>query len=228
MKILHDAVFFSVSLIALFLLQACSSQPDFEEEQVEYDIPEITPIPNSYGSIYGSGWTMSLFDDRRARQVGDIIIVRLEERMDASKKSSTATSKSHGLEVPNPTIFGKGVTHKGLSILENSLESEQSFDGSGSSEQSNSLRGSISVVVKRVLPNGTLVIAGEKWLTINQGKEFVKVKGIVRPADIETDNSILSWKIASASITYSAEGVLADANTMGWFGRFFQSIFSPF
>ena len=218
-----------LAIIALlFCLQACSSQPELEDEEVLIDMPAIEPIENSSGSIYGAGWTMSLFDDRRARQVGDIIIVRLEEETSASKNSSTSTSKSQGIDVPNPTIFGKGVTHKGLPILNNSLDADQSFDGAGSSAQSNSLNGSVSVVVTKVLPNGNLIIAGEKWLTINQGKEFVKVKGVVRPADIETDNSVQSWKIALASITYSAEGVLADANSMGWFGRFFQSIFSPF
>ena len=228
MKIFMPTLFMTLSCLPLVWLTGCSSQPDFEEDQIEYDVPEIHPIENSLGSIYGAGWTMSLFDDRRARQVGDIIIVRLEERTDASKTSSTSTSKSHEIDVPDPTIFGKGVTHKGLPILSNQLETDQSFDGSGSSQQSNSLQGNISVVVKRVLPNGTLVISGEKWLMINQGKEFVEVKGIVRPADIETDNSVASWKIASASITYSGEGVLADANQMGWFSRIFQSIISPF
>ena len=109
-RAIHRALI-SFSAVATVLISACSSQPDFEEEQIEYDIPDIQPIADSQGSIYGSCWTMSLFDDRRARQVGDIIIVRLQERTDASKQSSTATSKSQGIEVPNPTIFGKKEPH---------------------------------------------------------------------------------------------------------------------
>ena len=83
-------------------------------------------------------------------------------------------------------------------------------------------------MVSDVLNNGNLVVEGEKWLTINQGEEFVKLRGIVRPHDINPDNSIPSWRVAAANITYSGKGALADANKMGWLSRFFQSIFSPF
>ncbi len=229
---------------ALYLctvMSACSSSPEKQEPieeqsqaiqdpQSEEQFPSsgYEAINESSGSIYSTAWNMSLFDDNRARKVGDTIVVQLIEETNASKQSSTSTAKNQGVNIAGPTIFGRPVTHNGVEILSADIDSDQGFDGEGSSSQSNKLTGAIAVLVKDVLPNGNLVVEGEKWLTINQGEEFVKLKGIVRPSDIETDNSIASWKVANANITYGGEGVLADANRMGWFGRFFQSIFSPF
>ncbi|MCK5881032.1 MAG: flagellar basal body L-ring protein FlgH [Sinobacterium sp.] len=224
-----------------FFLSACSGsakkqseadKQDASSEQasapIELPNSGFEAIDESSGSIYSSAWNMSLFDDNRARKVGDTIVVHLIEETNASKQSSTSTAKTQGIDVAGPTIFGRPVTYNGVEILETSVDSDQGFDGAGSSSQSNKLTGAIAVLVQEVLPNGNLVVEGEKWLTINQGEEFVKLKGIIRPSDIETDNSISSWKVANAEITYGAEGVLADANRMGWFGRIFQSIFSPF
>ena len=113
-------------------------------------------------------------------------------------------------------------------VLNNQLDSGQSFSGEGSSSQSNSLSGQITVVVQAVMPNGNLMVAGEKWLTINQGEELIRVSGIIRPVDIGADNTVSSYKLADARITYSGRGALADANQMGWLNRVFQSAISPF
>ncbi len=219
----------------LLVLVSCASAPEEPAEEVKTkqesdELPEsgMAAIDESEGSIYNRAWTMSLFDDNRARKIGDTIIVELAEATNASKRSSTSTSKSQDVDIPGPTIFGRPVTHNGVPILETDIESDHGFDGEGSSSQSNSLTGNITVLVKDVLPNGNMIVEGEKWLTINQGKEYVKLTGIVRPSDIETDNTVPSWKVANADISYSGEGALHDANRMGWLGRFFQSIFSPF
>lgn len=221
-----------VSLLFSGMLVACasSSGPDVVEppEKMVMPMMKVKQIPESQGSIYGAGWTMSLFDDRRARQIGDIITVRLEERTNASKQSSTKTGKDHTLAMPSPTIFGGTPSYNGKDVLNNSFETENTFEGEGSSSQSNSLEGTVTVVVVDVLPNSNLIVEGEKWMTINQGEEFVRFSGVIRPADIDTDNSIPSWKIAGANIAYSGKGVIADANRMGWLSRFFQSVFSPF
>ena len=216
-------------LVAL-LLAACASAPQSNMPADDAILPmsKNEPIPDSTGSIYGAGWTMSLFDDRRARQVGDIITVRLEERTNASKQSSTSTGKDTSYSMGSPIILGGTPRYNGKDVFTNELETTHAFDGEGSSSQSNSLEGTVTVVVADVLPNGNLIVEGEKWMTINQGEEFVRFRGVVRPADIDTDNSIPSWKIAAARITYSGKGVLADANRMGWLARFFQSVFSPF
>ncbi|HAS51981.1 MAG TPA: flagellar basal body L-ring protein, partial [Gammaproteobacteria bacterium] len=85
-----------------------------------------------------------------------------------------------------------------------------------------------SAVVVGVYPNGNLAIRGEKMLTLNQGEEMVQISGVIRPEDIKADNSILSSQVADAKITYAGNGSLADANTIGWLGRFFLSPLFPF
>jgi flagellar L-ring protein precursor FlgH len=113
-------------------------------------------------------------------------------------------------------------------VLNMGLDHSTSFDGQGDSKQSNSLSGDVTVTVAKRLANGNLVIRGQKWIAINQGKEFVRIQGIVRPIDIDPDNSIGSNKVADASISYGGQGALADANAKGWLARFFDSPFTPF
>jgi flagellar L-ring protein precursor FlgH len=160
--------------------------------------------------------------------VGDILTVRLVENTNASKNSATSTSKTTEAALQNPTIFGIPTTRDGTPLFEGSLSGEQGFDGSGSSSQSNSLDGDITVTVVERLPNGNLRIRGEKWVTLNQGQEFIQLSGIVRPTDIEPDNSLASTRIADAQITYSSKGVMASANKMGWISRFFNSVLYPY
>ena len=219
-----------IALFSVLLLAACSSAPD--KEPVD-DIAEIMRgvkqrNAENPGSIYMASRGLNLFLDRRARQVGDSITVTLQEQTDASKQSSTSTAKEQSNSIPGVTLFGRGVTKDGIPILETAIEADQEFAGQGSSSQSNSLTGSITVTVGDVLPNGNLLVRGEKWVTINQGEEFIRVTGVVRPEDIGADNSVPSFKLADARITYSGKGAIADANRMGWLGRFFQSVLSPF
>ena len=185
-------------------------------------------LPAAGGSIYQANTGMRLFEDLRAARVGDILTVRLVEQTIASKSSNTSTSKSTEAALTNPTIFGRPVTRNGVAILNGSLSGEHTFDGAGASNQSNSLVGDITVTVVERYPNGNLRIRGEKWVTLNQGREFIRLSGIIRPYDIEPDNSVLSAKVADAQITYSSKGVLAAANRMGLISRFFQSIFSGY
>ena len=98
----------------------------------------------------------------------------------------------------------------------------------GSRPRSETIRLSVAAVVEKRLPNGNLRIRGEKWVTLNQGREFIRLSGIIRPDDIEPDNSLQSYRIADAQITYSSKGVLAAANQMGFLARFFNSVFHPY
>jgi flagellar L-ring protein precursor FlgH len=102
------------------------------------------------------------------------------------------------------------------------------FEGEGSSDISNSLNGSISVTVHEVLPNGILVVRGEKWLKLNQGDEYIQLSGMIRPQDIAADNTVSSAKLADARISYSGTGQVNDTNTMGWLSKFFISALLPF
>ena len=109
--------------------------------------------------------------------------------------------------------------------LSTALEGGREFSGSADTDQSNSLKGSITLTVIEVLPNGVLSVRGEKWITLTRGEELIRVSGLVRPRDIEQNNTVLSGKLANSRITYSGRGELADTNRMGWFARIFISPF---
>ena len=107
------------------------------------------------------------------------------------------------------------------------LNQTSSFTGEADADQSNSLTGSISVNVIQVLTNGNLIVRGEKWITINNGDEFIRLTGMIRPQDISADNQIKSIKVANARIQYSGTGSFADTQKMGWLARFFNSSWWP-
>lgn len=210
------------------LATGCASLRD-EPGPWEPAVPEaLAPPPPANGAIYQAGYDVPLFENAVARRVGDVLTIRLVENTNATKSSKTSTAKTTAVTLPGPTIGGRPVTINGTEILNGGLNNDSSFDGEGTSSQSNRLNGDITVTIARRLPNGTLVVRGEKWVTINQGREFVRVSGIVRQIDIEPDNSVPSSKVANAAITYSGKGALADANSPGWLARFFNSPKLPF
>ncbi len=182
------------------------------------------PLEHNNGAIYQAGHGMALFEDLRARQVGDILTVTLAEKTAATKSSSNSIGKDSATDIANPKILGR----QGWGDLETSLSSSSTFDGSADASQSNKLDGSITVTVAEVLANGNLRVQGEKWVGINDGEEFVRLRGIVRPADIQPDNTVLSTRVADARIDYRGKGAGADANVAGWLTRFFLSPIWPF
>ena len=190
------------------------------------DPPLIAKADN--GAIYQDGRDIALFENAIAHRVGDPITIRLEEATTASKTATTSTKKASSAALPGPTLLGKPVTIHGTPILSASLGDTSQFDGAGSSAQSNTLKGDVTVTVARRLENGNLFVRGEKWLTLNQGREYVRIQGIVRPIDIGPDNSISSTKVANAAIAYGGKGALADATAPGWLSRFFNSPYMPF
>jgi flagellar L-ring protein precursor FlgH len=180
------------------------------------------------GTVYRDGVGLNLFMDIRARGVGDILTVRLVERTNASKESSTNTARASDVDTGLPIIAGRPITLNGNPILNAQFGAETSFNGQADASQSNSLDGNIAVTVVERLPNGNLFVRGEKWITLNQGEEYIQVQGVVRPVDIGPNNTIASTKIADARIAYSGKGTLADSNSRGWLAKFFDSPWFPF
>ncbi|MEM6512663.1 MAG: flagellar basal body L-ring protein FlgH [Pseudomonadota bacterium] len=218
-----------ITLLAIGAVSGCAAKQKILGEP--WEPPEqITPVyePPTSGAIYQANADTRLFEDLKAGRVGDILTVRLIENTSASNASSTQTAKSTEATLGNPTVFGQVLTKQGQPLFQGSLDGESSFDGSGSTSQSNSLAGDITVTIVQRLPNGNLRIRGEKWMNLNQGREFIRVAGIIRAADINTDNTIASTRIADAQISYSSRGVMAAANRMGPIARFFNSILHPY
>jgi flagellar L-ring protein FlgH len=220
-----------VFLASALVLQACASIPAEEppsRSEFRSAAMAYTPTPPAPGTIYAPGGSFDLFMDLRARSVGDILTVLLVERTDASKESSTSTAKGSSVDTGFPTIAGVPVTSDGEQILNNEFESDTTFDGAADASQSNRLNGSITVTVAERLPNGNLLVRGEKLITINQGEEFIRLEGIVRPVDIGPENTVPSTQVADAAITYSGRGTLQATNRPGWLTRFFNSPWFPY
>jgi flagellar L-ring protein precursor FlgH len=211
-------------------LCACSMLPSSKPHKSEPVVPRTLPppAPRTDGAIYQAGQEMALFADLKARRVGDVLTIVLNESTNASKNAETKTSKTSAVTDTGPTIFGKSITTKGVPILDTTLSGSHTFDGEGTATQGNSFVGSITVTVTEVESNGNMVVEGDKTLKLNQGDEFIHISGVVRPADVATNNTVTSDKIADAHISYSGKGVIANANRMGWLTRFFNSVFSPF
>ena len=218
-----------IAVLAAVVLSGCVSNPLKEKESFRPTPPTAPAVVKvSNGAIYQSDSAISLFEDRKAARVGDIIIIVLNESTNASKKASTAATKENSTSSTINTIAGLPVTAASrLNRLNNAYSSSNDFAGKGDSSQSNEINGTVAVTVESVLANGNLQIRGEKRLRLNQGEEFVQIAGIIRQSDISASNTILSTQVADARIIYSGKGMIADSNSMGWLTRFFNSKYWP-
>lgn len=211
-----------LALAAACLLGGCVTVED-KLYSTPTQLPDVAPVPETIaGTIGAPGQSMALFEDAKARNVGDLLTIQLIESTSAQKSATTDASKADSATLGNIGIFGKTVH------TNSSISGARSFKGAGDSAQSNSLHGSITVAVAQRLANGNLLVRGEKQIQINQGYEYVKLEGVIRPADIATDNSVTSDRVANARISYTGKGQVADANTQGWLTRFFSSQWFPF
>ena len=217
-------------LIVFFVLvlSACATpkRGDVEYAPVK-PVTQSGPIQHA-DSIYQSGSAWYLLEDIKPRRVGDMLTVTLQEKTDAKKQADTETKKETDNEISALNFLGAPVTYNDRQLLDTKLKSQYDFKGEADSQQSNSLTGSVTVTVVEVQANGNLVVQGEKWVTINKGDEYIRLRGIVRPSDINPDNTISSERVANAQIQYSGEGTIANANEQGWLAKFFNSIWMPF
>lgn len=218
-----------LTVIAVFCcLLGCESIPKRDPAFAPAAPSDLRTPPQTTGAIYQAGYDMRLFEDHRARRVGDTLTIRLVERTNAKKDSDIDISKENTSTISVPTLFGAQNAKIFGYEVESSLQSKHQFKGEGEANQSNSLTGDITVTVVAVLPNGNLKIRGEKRVTLNQGHEYIRLSGIVRPMDINAANTIESTKVADATIMYTGEGAMADATRMAWLARFFISLIFPF
>lgn len=226
----HLKLFAGMILLAL---SACATTPPTSVHQPMSVRPPVVPAAtDSNGAIYqvahyaqtGSHY-MPLFEDRRARNVGDTLIISINEKTSASKKSNSNANRSGSSSFSVPSIFG--LPGKSLQGSDLSANSSTSFDGKGESASNNDFTGVITVTVTEVLPNGNMVVSGEKQIGLNQGSEFVRFSGVVNPNNIVAGNTVSSTQVANAKIEYRATGYIDSAQVMGWLSRFFLT-FLPF
>jgi flagellar L-ring protein precursor FlgH len=228
-----------LTLFSIIFITACTSTVAKRDPAYAAVRPVAVPEPpKADGAIFHTSTNVLYFEDYRARRVGDILTVKLEEKTEAEKASATTIDKTNSNSITSPTILGAGLQFNapGFLPLDNTTNNDGSFaassthqfDGAGDSDQSNKLTGDISVSVVEVLPNGNMLVRGEKVVTINQGNEYLRIAGMISPRDIDANNSISSKRIADVQMSYSGDGPTNDGNVMGWLSRFFISALMPF
>lgn len=214
---------FAVVLVVAAMLAGCiTTTPPTAVHQPMTVRPEPRPqYQTNAGAIFQPGAVRPLFEDRRARMVGDTLVINLSERTQAAKKSSSSADRSQDIEVSVPRIAG--VPLKGAQGIGVQANSENVFAGKGASSADNNFTGTITVTVIEVLPNGNLLVSGEKKVAINQGDEYIRFSGVVNPTQVTAANTVQSTQVADARIEYRATGYIDEAQIMGWLGRFFLS-----
>ena len=226
---------FLIVAISTQLLVGCSTYVSQLEGQAFEPVDPAVDLASekpSNGAIFRSGQSGLFATDQRARRVGDILTVTFNEIFAATKAQTAASSKADAFAVTLPTGlpniltggFDKDAGGNGAGLT---AGTNRTFAGAGNAAQSNSFTGSLAVTVTRVFPNGNMEVAGQKEITLNNGNEYVRVKGIVRPEDISATNIVSSTRLADAQIRYTGSGHLADESKPGWLSQFMRAI-SPF
>lgn len=213
-------------VFCILLLSGCASVPPTDIHQPLTARPPVEPPPSADGAIYHVGLSQHpYFEDVKARNVGDTLVINIVENTAASTKSSSSADHAGTIGLTAAAPVGLGVAlNNGASL---SGSSSNKFAGDGASSGTNVFTGTIAVTVIEVLPNGNLEVSGEKQISINQGNEFIRFSGIVNPNLIQYGNVIPSTQVSDARIEYKASGYLNEAQVMGWLQRFFLT-FLPF
>jgi flagellar L-ring protein precursor FlgH len=223
----------AVIILIGVLLSGCEAlNPPSQGTDPDYaptypDTPDPKQLRKISGAIYSSETALPLFETPRARHPGDILTVFLIENTNAQKNASTVQKKNEQDKIVNATFLGRPISFGSGYSMDFDLNNQRQFTGQGQSLQNNKVTGSISVTVAKVFPNGNMVVQGEKWVNINQGKEYIRLSGIVRPQDVKADNSITSDRVANARISYGGTGQINNANAQGWLARFLWSPLFP-
>ena len=209
--------------VLVIMLSGCAPH-NADRVSIDFEpmYPQEMPLVetnNRSGTIFNATRGNLFSMESRAQMVGDIITVQFAESFQATKSQNAATAKSNDSSISLPTALG---TPELSTKLGSSLAN--TFSGSGSSAQSNSLNGQVSVHVVRVFQNGNLEILGQKKLTLNNGDEYIRVHGIVRPKDINEKNIVSSDRIANANIQYIGAGDIAASGKKGWYSKILDTI----
>lgn len=214
-------------MAAALLLAACAYSPArerLEHPAMAQRAPQAPAAVPARGAIYrggvSGGW--SLFEDRRPRNVGDVLTILVRENSSASKSSAASASRDGKVAAKMDTV------PRALAGLVGDIDAGASgsnaLNAKGGANASNSFNGTITVTVVDLLPNGNLVVSGEKQMLINQGTESIRFSGVVDPRTVGPNSTVLSTQVADARVEYSARGFIDEAQTMGWLQRFFLNV----
>jgi flagellar L-ring protein FlgH len=213
-----------ITWLAVVVLTGCvSTAPGTAVHQPMSVRPEAKEFAaQGNGAIFNVTSSRPLFEDRRARFVGDTLTINIVEKTQASKKSDTKAERSQSMDVSVPAVVN--LPFKGAQGMTLGLDSGSKFGGTGSNTSSNDFISTITVTVIDVYPNGNLLVSGEKQLGLKDGEEFIRFSGVVNPNTITGANTVQSTQVADARMEFKANGSLDSANTPGWLTRFFLNV----
>jgi len=210
-------------LMSLLLgMSGCGVTPSTIVDRPTTARPEAPPVQvASNGTIYQAALYRPLFEDRRARHVGDILTIVINEKTQAGKQASSNASKDNAVDA---SISGvAGLPLKALQGLGVTADASSKYADKSAINASNNFIGNVSVTVIEVLPNGNLIVAGEKQIALDKGTEYIRLSGVVQPDTIQAGNTVSSAKVADARLEYRTSAKFDTAEVMGWLGRFFLS-----
>jgi len=209
-------------VVVLLGLAGCGTTPSSIVEQPTTARPQAQPVQAAgNGAIYQAAAYRPLFEDRRARHVGDVLTIVINEKTQAGKKASSNGSKTGAIDSSISAVAGLPLkTFQGMGVK---ADSSTEYDDKSAINSSNTFSGNITVTVIEVLPNGNLAVAGEKQIALDKGTEYIRLSGVVQPDTIQAGNTVSSAKVADARIEYRTSAKLDSAEVMSWLARFFLS-----
>ena len=188
-------------------------------------VPVGTPVAEAAdGSIFSRAGQDSLLGQDRARRPGDLVTILIDEQVSASTSASSNASRNSATTALSPGALGEINRRFGNAGIPwpvdiNPSESAIYSSGEGGAAQQGRIAGEVTAVVTEVLPNGLLAIRGYKRMELTRGAQIIRLTGLVRPSDIQPDNTIRSRRLADADISFAAKGELADVSRAGWMNR---------
>ncbi len=230
--ITHVTAHRSVAAAAALWLCGCANINETMNPRPPVDVaqptqlraPPIVVPPVSNGAIFQTGQYRPLFEDHRARLVGDTLTVQIVEKVTATQKSTSSIDKSGGLAAGVTAIPGLAGNSFVAGRANIGATSSNTFAGKGSTENSNDFSGTITATVIEVLPNGHLIVSGEKQIGVNHNVDVLRFSGQIDPRAIQAGNSVASAQIANVRIEQRGKGQQAEAQGIGWLGRFFLNV----
>lgn len=214
----------SAAACGVVLLGGCSTL--FPRVEVADTQPMVTPVPQApvvvNGSLFQTATYRPLFEDHRARLVGDTLTVQIVEKVSATQSSTSSIDKTGSLSGSISALPGVKPAAFARASAEGS--STNTFAGKGATQSSNDFSGTITVIVREVLPNGHLVIAGEKQIGVNHNVDVLRFSGQVDPRNIQPGNSVASAQIANVRLEQRGRGAQSEAQAIGWLARVFLSV----
>jgi len=218
-----------VTLLGALVLSGCETlsqvpQVDLVPAPRTLDFPQAQAAPAAplNGSLFAAATFRPGFEDHRARLVGDALTIQISERVSATQESATTVNRNSELSA-GVTAFPLARARE-LGRLNAAAETENTFNADGSTEATHTFAGSITAVVTQVLPNGHLVVVGEKQIGVNQNVDVLQFSGTVDPRTIRPGNTVQSTQVANVRVLSRGRGAQADAHTFGWLARFFLTL----